>query len=525
MTEFKRLHVTPLSHSLLPIVLPTPLCDRAIDITFHEIATFPENNFGYLSLPSADAEHLKRKFHGSVVKGQKMKVNDARPRRGAKDIDLPDHATDPPRKKFRSKDSGHPDPEALPGIELASGRKVKRGWTEAEKGVDGRLTGPKKDEKKRTKKKQRSITGDKECLFVANIPPSGLNVNQETVDVGKKRRRKGNETGILVHEFQNTSRSPGNPPNESISHMNHPAHEYVDGKGWVDKDGNVVEKVKKRGSEQQRAIKASEEQASAVDSEEGLDGEGSVSTGEGNEEPANEKVISRSDRQKGASGKGSARLSVKKRRRGSAASTELDDLQTERVERLSISRSSGSPAPHVEIQPTSAPSSGVHPLEALFKRPQQAASHSQTPKKPHLEVSTSFSFFDPDTEGQEHGDPNLLLPQTPFTQQDFRHRRQRSAAPTPDTALPGKSFGDILGTRDDEEMGSEDSQLNEEATHGEPAQATPSPEREGKKVGQEESENAKWIWEHRGENGRAWKRRKREATKEHKLRERKEKRK
>ena len=173
----------------------------------------------------------------------------------------------------------------------------------------------------------------------------------------------------------------------------------------------------------------------------------------------------------------------------------------DRVERLSIARSSATPSPVEGPQPTlPAATNEVHPLEALFKRPNNAASH--TPKKPNLEVSTSFRFFDPDVdEGESQA---LLIPQTPFTQQDIRQRRQRSAAPTPDTAAPGKTFGDVwAGTSDVSDRDDDDE--DEDAAAG---------KTEDSKKEKLESEFSKWFWEHRGETNRAWKRRRREAAKD-----------
>lgn len=141
----------------------------------------------------------------------------------------------------------------------------------------------------------------------------------------------------------------------------------------------------------------------------------------------------------------------------------------------------------------------VHPLETLFKRPSQPA--SLTRRKRSLEIKTTFNFF------ETSEDPSIL--QTPFTTRDLQLRGLRSAAPTPDTALPTRRFfADSVSPSgksgvDDEDLviGPSDSSL----PFGK------SPQKEGPKA---ESDFAKWFWEHRGENNRTWKRRKREAMKE-----------
>ncbi len=116
------------------------------------------------------------------------------------------------------------------------------------------------------------------------------------------------------------------------------------------------------------------------------------------------------------------------------------------------------------------------------------------------------------------------MPQTPFTQQDFRQRLQRSAAPTPDTAAPGKTFSHIWRTSEEPEQGSDEDM---EDGNGQPD----SPSEKKKDVnafadgapadGNPPSDFAKWFWEHRGETNRAWKRRRREAAKEKRHRENK----
>ncbi|KAL2056527.1 hypothetical protein ABVK25_002921 [Lepraria finkii] len=117
------------------------------------------------------------------------------------------------------------------------------------------------------------------------------------------------------------------------------------------------------------------------------------------------------------------------------------------------------------------------------------------------------------------------MPQTPFTQQDIRQRRQRSAAPTPDTAAPGKTFGDIWeGTSDvsdDEDDMEVDDTPKGKVKKGAPEVKKGAPE---VKEEQQESEFSKWFWEHRGETNRAWKRRRRETAKDKRQKDNKERR-
>ncbi len=123
-----------------------------------------------------------------------------------------------------------------------------------------------------------------------------------------------------------------------------------------------------------------------------------------------------------------------------------------------------------------------------------------------LEVSTTFSFSDPDAQDVE---TRLNIPQTPFTQQDIRQRRERSAAPTPDTAAPGKTFGNVWGGPNGSDIASE----SEEDAGEDEAKMLENMKKETPKEG-EQSEFATWFYEHRGDNNRAWKQRRREAAKE-----------
>ena len=166
--------------------------------------------------------------------------------------------------------------------------------------------------------------------------------------------------------------------------------------------------------------------------------------------------------------------------------------------------------PTLTVSSTEA-SSEVHPLEALFKRPKTNSSDSF--RKPQLEVKTSFSFFDSEDKSSDY--PHRLMPQTPFTQRDLQHRSIRSAAPTPDTAAPGKSgFGNLWGRE-----GTEDTEDDDEVMSGDGAEEkTPlankkSSANETTDEKPPESDFAKWFWEHRGETNRAWKKRMREAKK------------
>ena len=446
-----------------------------------------------------DADKLERKLNGSVLRGEKMRVEEARPRKPLMEEHTQDDGeVDQSERRTRwSKKAGGTKEGVLPGVELEEGRKVRRGWTEPE-GRDRKK--PKKSKDKHAGKnasrshKEGSITGKEECLFKTKVPPNAREPGKSTKEMaGKaKKRKRGESNGdLVVHEFTNTEQHAGFLRHKSDGSSGKTATEYVDGKGWVDEHGNIVEagpaKRTRRGTKPSTDVEVPKKATTEPtnDGEDATSSSGTASSEDSESEDDENLSIDVKD----------------------ASDNNLKGLGIHRtVERLSITRSSATPPPSSADEPIpTLKSPEPHPLETLFKRPSKAA--SQTPKeKPMLEVSTSFSFSDPDTQEFE---TRLNVPQTPFTQQDIRQRRQRSAAPTPDTAIPGKTFGNVWGGPESSDIASEDDEGPGEDKFKMSDYATEATPKEG-----EQSEFAKWFYEHRGENNRAWKRRRREAAKE-----------
>ena len=527
MTERKRLHITPLNPQLLPVVLPPPVLQQSSNISFHTIQIFPDKNYGYVDLPELEAAKLRKKLHGSLLKGFKMRVEEARPKKEFGEdgeSEEPGVNTAETRSK-RGKTSKVREEGIIPGHELHD-RKVKRGWTEPASS-DAKPSKRRQDKAdKKSKLKASSLTGNPECLFKTMLPPNKIPSDNARI---KKRKRGESSREVIVHEFTNTTKHANFLRDNTDTTSKKRTSAYVEGKGWVDEDGNVVEegpkgrrtKSKRDNDDPQpeRPIKTPSRRSSRLDPPSGsitarktrsakpepavLDDETSSSgtsstSGSDNDDTIRESAPSppkesrtRSEKQKG---KGTG-----------TAMNEVDGVEVGSVERLSITRSSAIPPPAQNLGPTSTPStSEIHPLEALFKKPNNAA--SRTPRKPALEVSTSFNFLDPDAD--ENGSQGLLIPQTPYTQQDIRQRRQRSAAPTPDTAAPGKTFGDFWEGNSDISADDEDMET-ESAPKAKVDEATAK-----KKKDQPQSEFQKRFWEQRGETNREWKRKRREATKE-----------
>jgi len=530
MTERKRLHLSPLDSGILPIVLPQPLLQRASNISLHSIDTFPEKNYGYIDLPALEADKLKRKLNGSVLRGFKLRVEDANPKRVLKKGDM--EAKGGEKKLTRSKRTEAREDGVIPGMELPTERKVKRGWTEPETS-DSKSTKRQKDARVNKKKKAASVTGESECLFKTKLPPNAGSAHSERAGKAKKRKRGNLDRDIVVHEFSNTTKHAKFLRDGSGAANKKSASEYVEGKGWVDDDGNVIEAEPQKGPSKAETEEAGGPQKIAVGrtrsrktkipvvevtspirsgiKAEACESETSSSGTSDSEEDQEDSPTSP------AAPDATTTTTHKPKEEGLGLSAIGEEgLNTDRVERLSITPSSPTSEPETNTQPEPAPTNEVHPLEALFKRPKGAA--SQTPRKPNLEVSTTFNFFDPDDE--DGADNATLMPQTPFSQQDIRFRRQRSAAPTPDTAAPGKTFGDVWGG------------VSEDISEGEEEDGTPegtgkngpeAPTRAGKPESQE-TEFTRQFYEQRGENNRRWKRSRREAAKEKRQRENKERR-
>lgn len=566
MLDRVRLHISPLTPELLPIVLPPSALAAASEVSYHTLQTFPERNYGYVELPVAEAQKLKKKLHGSILKGFKMKVEEARPKRKGKAVEGGGDGAKPDLDKKSTKVAKKRKREdgVLAGFELPEERRVKRGWTEpiapSKISKSKRAGKDKKGEKKIKRKVESSkFTDGPECLFKTKVPQNAAEIVNTTAAVeetAKKKKSKKTASETVIHEFSSTTKHPSFLRSDKGSKAKKAVSEYVDGKGWVDEDGNVVEEAPKSQRAQRKqttskflvhdhhrasqsrskktvenlegsSITSDTSSASEADSDETSSSDTSSSEDEDDSDEGSATSVSNNTNT-------AAPLRIPIRDSTPAGNSTVDKAPSDAS--LSDEASEKQP-PRGSADPTSAPvmkekEKEVHPLEALFKRPKDKS-------KPNLEVRTTFRFFDTEPEDAEDADvvhPNL--PQTPFTQRDYLSRRQRSAAPTPDTAAPSKiGFGPLWrghGGDDSNESGEGEEDEHQENEHehekvkkssigkaGE-GSSTSAPA-DGKDVGQpQQSEFAKWFWEHRGETNRAWKRRKREAAKEKRHKENKE---
>lgn len=502
-----RLHINPFNEDLLKTYIPAAVLPLASNISYHKIETFPEKGFGYIELPAMEALKIKTKLNGSILKAQKVRVNEAKAekrktRQDADGAEVAGEENDPPKKR-RVKEKR--EEGVLPGVELPGGRKVKRGWTEP----DSKLKSKKGKDKGKDRKKQESskFTTGPELLFRTKLPPNVAPVSGKSSQQAKQKKQKSKKSArdATVHEFAKTTKHASflKLPKTSDGKQ---AAEYVDGKGWVDEEGVVVEAEKL--SKRSRISKKSQEAPSSASR--------ARSPSKAAEPSADSEVDS--DAESSSIVSSSSELSD-----SSSAESETPVSPSQALQDASIE--SNVESPNSPTPPTTATSPhDVHPLEALFKRPKLASSATASGSATKLApIKTSFSFFGADGEDEDEIDVSTRLaePVTPFTRRDMQWREARSAAPTPDTAAIGKKFK--LPWRDDEDEAEDEDEdgAAEDDQEEVPSNAdsTPLTKRSSKAPGDAqdeekgESEFAKWFWENRGETNRAWKQRRREALK------------
>jgi hypothetical protein len=483
MTPAVRLHISPLSRELLPTLLAPSVLSVASDISFHTIETFPENNYGFVSLPPMEAQKLKKKLDGSLFKGKKIKIREAT---GKKEI-VPGSENEPqPTEPKRSARAGKRKREdgVIDGIELPNGRKIKRGWAEPQELRRDRSK--KKDEIKTKKVRQKSeYTNKPEVLFKTKLPE---NVKKNVKVSKKKKEAKGKDGGItVVHEFEHTTKHPS----------------FLRTGGTAKGKNEAAKTATSMASRPLKRYKMGSDGKSDTSSDESSSNTEDYDT---SSDEASESPPEASDNEKMRVGRQATKTTVPAIREESGSGSEAHarpvQMATDEEDVTSSSGTSSSDSStddeekkveSVQKPDVIATETTPHPLESIFKRPASSP-------KPDTKTATNltidpvpFSFFEPDedeakpasateastpttasTPGTAGGLPSrratrplsLAIPQTPHTAQDYHVRGQRSAAPTPDTAAPDKTkFKD-------------------------------------------------WFWENRGDNNRAWKKRRREAKKE-----------
>lgn len=509
--EYIRLHITPLNPSLLSAIL-TPsavLCAR--NISYHSVQTFPEKSFGFVELPRMEAHKIKKKLSGSILKGTKIEIEEARPSKLSKRIE---ETSDLAEKTHKSK-SGRSgkrkrDDDTLQGVEL-KGRKVKRGWTDSSTPVKhGKALKDRKNKKEPAKSK---YTSGPECLFRTSLPPNaGADSKErsaEEVDTRterRKRRKSGQDT--VVHEFTKTTKYASFLRESGTSSKSNTVAEFVEGKGWLDQDGTVVEEATYiSGKVETKKGRGTNKTVVGDRSDSGEDESKDKSTS-ARRVFRNITLSDSTKKREDDSSTSSSATSKESESETDSDSTsrygDAEGIKTTSEKRQPLSSSSTPIGLAIEIPgEVTTESATVHPLEALYKRRRPDV------EGPKQQIPT-FSFFEDDAnvEGEDSEDPT---PMTPFTREDFISRALRSAAPTPDTAYPHKSYTSWPTDQpEDDRRSTSNTPINKQSSTSDPSAGSSSAP-----IG----DFQKWFYEHQGEANRGWKKQRKMAAKEKRQRE------
>jgi hypothetical protein len=573
-----RLHISPFTATLYENIIPKSLQPLATNISFHQVQTFPERAFGYVELPRADAENLRKKLNGFTLRGQKMAISEAkverkRRKRGDDDEKEEEPAKRSKKDKKKSVKSKKKNKE-IEGFELPDERIVKRGWTEEPneyhknkrekatatiKSSSSTDKSNKKDGKEKpdkTPRREKSKYSSKpEVLFKQKLPEAVLKAQKADGKEKKSKNTKQPRNITIIHEFEKNKPVPSFLKSD-VSSKASATHDFVPGKGWVDAAGNLVEAVE--GVKQKREDRIAKMKDTPVEikikpvvprepAQQGNITAGAKTVADYNSDDDDESSVVSSESSVASS---------------SDSEDEDDDesIQQEEKENASASPSSekeegNNDAMDIDNNSTPPPRE-IHPLEALFKKQKQSSTTTTETTPRPAPIKTSFSFFgngDDDDEDDENADSfdttnkdnNLLhegynYPSTPYT----RTRDIRSAAPTPDTAAIGRKFsfsfagaggvGGAGGAGDDNNnsYNQDDYYNNNNDGHdqGYDNNANMQPLGAAKEslaaaAAAETEDEIKdfqtWFWENRGDCNRAWKKRRRDVMKVKRQRENK----
>ena len=538
-----RLHITPFRPDLLKVYLAPSVLPSAQNISYHTVATFPERGFGYVELPESEAQKIKKKLNGTTLRGTKVRIEMAKPekRKARAEVDAAkeqDEAERPSKRakkdKKEKKEKKRKEQGVLEGVDLPDDRKVKRGWTEpATKHKKDKKDKSEKDAKK--ERKHSKYTKEPELLFKAKLTPvAATEVAHKDKKKAKKEKKEKNKSAareVVVHEFEKNTKTPSFLREPQVVASKKPAVDYVDGQGWVDEDGVVVEpetgKAKAR-----RVLELVDTLSEAQKAWINGTGDPAASTPKAAKEQkkSRKKATPPPSSSESEDDESSVVSSSSEDEDEDSSDSESDDSETKSASASAspVSATKGKRTPSA-AKPTESAEKEVHPLEALFKRAKPADGETSTPKK-LTPINTSFSFFDNEEPLEPNGEPIEDAPITPFTQRDIEWRGLRSAAPTPDTAAIGRRFAFDWRTNsqdiDDEDMGDLDPDAEQRLTLNTRANAASKKlpgvveedeEETSAAAGAEEekpeSEFKKWFWENRGDLNRAWKKRRRDALK------------
>lgn len=517
--DYVRLHITPFNPSILPSIVPAALLPKARNISYHSIPTFPEKPYGFVELPVMEAEKIKKKLKGAILKGTKVRIEEARPEkrsRNEEEEEMPSIITKEKSSKRRRRDT-----ETIPAVELHD-RNVKRGWTDPDAPARSEKKKSKKDKKEKKEAVRSKYTSGPECLFRTTLPANSSAADGVSSDATNARKKSGKGKEAVIHEFSKTVKHATFLRDSTITSAKKGASEYIEGEGWVNQDGEVIEGPVEKKRRKKTKTRTNQEKDETTDSDSAASSE--IEDSSEDESLAEKeqalraipekvvKVAKFDDDLTSSSGESSEDSETESNSTSDSASKKDVSPTPETPDEASRPvSSSGAPLGLTISIPKSVGETGqkanVHPLEALYKRRKP---DSEAPRV--AETPPSFSFFGPDNDEDEGEHQSFVIPMTPFTQQDFAHRGQRSAAPTPDTAHPSRLSQIKWPVRkfDDEDDDIEEAE----------APNTPSNKKKDSKMatieapGDDVSSFEKLFYEQRGEHNRGWKKQAKAAAKE-----------
>ncbi|KAJ6256048.1 hypothetical protein Dda_9140 [Drechslerella dactyloides] len=224
-TETIRLHIAPLTPESAKAIVPAKYLSAT---SFHTIDTFPEKNYGFVTVSRSEAEALRRKFHGTVFRGMKMSIEEARPAKRAMS-GTEDEETHRRKKACSSKGTSRREEGVLRGFEIPDGRQVRRGWT-------------KNPAQKLGKEKNAAPAGTSECLFKTILPPAVASQFSESKPSTKKDKGRAVKNQVVVKEFKHSTKFPSFLKMSSAStDASDRSAEFLDGVGWVNDAGQILE--------------------------------------------------------------------------------------------------------------------------------------------------------------------------------------------------------------------------------------------------------------------------------------------
>ncbi|KAH6644989.1 hypothetical protein BKA67DRAFT_632325 [Truncatella angustata] len=542
---YTRLHITPLDSLLLKVVIPAAVLPQARNISYHTLDTFPEKRYGFVELPTADADKLRKKLNGATLRGTKVRIEQARPESRPEPTATMADAVKKPKKEKKTKDQHKQDKKdeskkrkydtsIVDGVVIED-RKIKRGWTvtESDKIHEKRRekTRSKDKDGKKEKLKKREIkskyTDAPECLFkqklpqVPNEPPATKKDDDDDGQDAPKRKKRKADRQVLVHEFEKAHKFPTFLKTTNVSTSSEPLT-FEEGRGWIDAQGNVVEpaKSKRPTFAESTSSKNKKKPPKPVVDDDTTSSSGSSSESESEEESTAVRPSAKQEAKKpiatqpdddATSSSGSSSDEEGKEeeeKEGEEEKSTPNPVSAAKIDSARPKSSSSTTSLTIKIPPVTPAADKVHPLEALYKRP------AGTEAAP----DAGFSFFGnaDDLEDEAYTAPSgSQNPMTPYSKQDFDFRNIRSAAPTPDTAHPSRSQSAWPGFEVDavEEEDAEQDETGEDTIMANVADIKAAEKAEAK------SEFQNWFWEHRGDLNRSWKKRRKTASKEKRNRE------